>query len=119
MPKKKLALKKPVKIAAEPYWNYFQVQHYLEEKYGIELRNYKPKKKPKEGQPKTFDFWSMLVDDYDIHNDTYVDLAIEEWLEVEDDYEHYGDGNPLVLKEIAQLFLDEFGEDEMHCWVSW
>jgi len=101
---------KPVKQAKYAYV-YSDLIDYIEKKYKIQTRGYK-----REVDGVYRDFWHWLLDKTwcEMHNGSYQYLPIkdiltdEEWLKAPD-----------WVREIAQLIFNEYGEDEMECYVWW
>lgn len=119
---RKKVLKKPEKHVSEPYWDYHEVVNYINNKYNVDLDKYKPKcgytkeqledrsqSQIKDNSDPFLSFWSWITDTQEIHN------GCNFYLTMEDEYQEYDEW----LKEIFKMLYDEFGEDEMHMYVSW
>lgn len=108
-------LKKPTKKPRKSAYDYHEVIHFVEEKYGFDSRDYAGKysSKPFDETIPYLDFWHWLIDGpfAELHNRSakYLDLKFE--LEDEE--------TPTWVKEILQKIFDEFQEDEMEFWVEW
>jgi hypothetical protein len=126
----KKELKKPEMKQSEPYWDYHEVIHYIEKKYGINTRGYKPEVSLPHYKD-YLDFWHYVLKDNEVHNGCYIYLNMlggyddEEWVEgqAEDDGHWDGDSSyrPRWVREIQKMIYDEFKPEngEMKCWVAW
>jgi hypothetical protein len=101
---KKKELVKPERKVFAPAHDWNKVEEYIEKKYKVELRGYKP-----EVDSQYRDFWHWLLDKTEIHNGTFFYLP--------EDYE--GDAD-WWQKEIMEMILKEFPELATEkIWVSW
>ena len=94
----KKKLKKPIKIVGDPYWDWTEINKYIEDKYEID----------------THVLWKYLQETSwadEFNNGSYQYLYLAEDI---NDPE-----TPDDIKEILQLFLDEFHEDQMYCYICW
>lgn len=118
--KKKLV--KPT-LQSMPYWDYSDVEEYIEAKYKIEFRDYHKyykgdmsKYMVDDGESETpyLDFWHWYLDNHDVSNGGMGDCYISDFLN-----EEVEERVPLWVKEILQMIYNEFGEDEMNFYHSW
>lgn len=115
-----IKLKKP-KIKTSSYWVYREIIDYIEQKYNVETRDYIPKNgfsseqlegrsefDKKRDQKPHLDFWSWIIDRYDIHNGSFFTLL-------------YDDDSPDWVREILKMIFDEFETEcaEIEMYVSW
>ena len=96
------------------YTDFLEDWHKLEEKVGRDFRDYAGKFKDGFHPENEYqDFWHFFIECYDdqIRNDTYLyninwglakNLAKTDW-----------------QKEIAQLFIDEYGTEDRNYWLCW
>lgn len=110
-------LVKPVKKVAEPYWDYNEVAHYLEQLHGKNFRDYAGRfesKKHDDSIPYQ-DFWHWICD----QNDSFSNGS---WIHLPD-WSYYTDEEAATepwKKEIMQYFYDFLGEDyHGKLWVQW
>jgi len=111
MTKKSTCLKKPEKHTLEVY-NWSEIVDWINNVSGRDVRDWSGKfsKKLYDENVPYEDFWHVLCNTCDMHNDSYISVSTDP-----DDYE-----KPFA-KEIARLLASEFqtnGKD-MECWVSW
>ena len=95
----KKKLQKPKLIQPEPYYNWNEINSYIEQKYKIELRSYKSK----------HDFWHWLCDTYEIHNGLTFDLEL--FFEDKDEVSW--------ILEIFDLLSKEFKTKRIRIQTSW
>lgn len=98
--------------------NFIDMKGWIDEKYGINQRDYAGRHKGGLDASKPYqDFWHFQMDSViNLNgNDSYSSINLEYQLEAaEEDWQ----------KEIAQMWLDEFGEyvdeyGDIELWVSW
>lgn len=118
-------MKKPAEKRSEPHWDYHEVIDYIEDKYQITTRGYKPKSGFPEGET-YLDFWHWITDVSDVHNGCFIYLNLlgdYEEGRAEDDGDWDGDDEyrPRWVREIQKMIYDEFKPEggEMKCWVAW
>lgn len=90
------------------YYDFNKCTRYIEEKYGINTRDYAGMFKNGEVncEVEYQDFWHWIMDNKDIHNECFFEL-------LEHDKWNMNDWQ----KEILQLYIDEFGEEiEFYVW---
>lgn len=106
-------LVKPKKqTVTEEFWDYSEVKNYINQKYKVDIDNFAGTRYTgKDDDPPYQCFWHWVTDSQDVHNGCYIYLNVGEIIETEEEEEW--------VKKIMQMFLDEFGEEEMRCWVSW
>lgn len=107
-------LKKPVKKQNEPYWDFNEVMHYLEQLHGKNFRDYAGKfGSPGDYDAPYQDFWHWVVDQNEITNGCWMNLP---------DWEYYAKDphTESWKKEIMQYFYDFLGDDyHERLWVEW
>ena len=121
-----MATKKLVKPTphTNPYWDWSEVQHYIEKKYKIDTRDYGQSYKKGKVDKKSpeLDFWHWLLDRCGggISNGCFTSFPIKEWLDEKDDGDDLDEyTTPDWVKEILQLIYYEFQEDEMQVHIWW
>lgn len=112
MPQK---LQKP-KQHTKTYWDYHEVEHYLEQLHGKDFRDYYGKyKSGKSGYNKSIeycDWWHWICDLNEVRNGSFITLPDISYLEDPE--------VPSWKKEIMQYFIDFLGDDyEERLWVEW
>lgn len=120
-------LKKPTKKPRPgQFLDYHEVIAYIEQKYGVDTRNYaKHMYTGKPDDPPYQDFWHWVMDRNEVHNgcDIIIDPS-----QVERDYaecktlkDHadFKNSYPLFVQEILKMIGDEFGNEEHLFWVEW
>ena len=112
--KKSKKLVAPKKHKKE-YWDFIEVQHYLEKKHKKNFRDYAGMFGRKSGEYVPYqDFWHWICDNNDqMTNGSFIRLP-------DFDYHMNSDTTEPWKKEIMQYFYDFLG-DEYHdeMWVSW
>jgi hypothetical protein len=110
---KKSAPKKPQKHRSEPYYDFLEVMHYLEQLHGKNFRDYAGKfsSKPYDDSIPYLDFWHWLIDLGDISNGC--------WMYMPEGYEDDPDTEDWK-KEILKYFRDFLGKDyDKKMWLEW
>ena len=110
-------MQKPTMQTQEAY-DYNECTKYIEEKYGIDTRDFAGRFNKKDGKlsfdkTKPYeDFWHFILDNTDINNGSYFYLS-EDWAEDFDDDD--------FRKIIMHYYMEEFGEGygEIYFWVAW
>lgn len=114
-------MKKPEPKIDKPCYDWHEISNYVEEKYNIELRNYRKYdfSKDNEGNKETpyCDFWHYLVYTYDIHNGSIFTLDLTKDACIPKQCEKHENG--AWIKEILKLISDEFGTTELGLRASW
>jgi hypothetical protein len=107
-------LKAPTKKKAKPFWNYHEVEHYLEELHGKKFRDYAGKfnKDAADSTPYQ-DFWHWVIDQNEVSNGCWIHLPEWEYFMQNEETEPW-------KKEIMQYFKDFLGNDyDERLWVEW
>lgn len=113
-------MNKPVQHTSEPYWDWIEIQNYIEKKYQKDLHNYKnhsfASETSKENPPYcNFLHWITAVQD-NISNGSFFYLSFDNIDSPPSKYE------PDWVKEILRLFKEEFckeNQNDIYCYVSW
>lgn len=106
-------MKKPVKKARKPFYNYNKCRNFLQNKYDYEERDYagKFKKGNANKDAPYLDFWHWVIENYDINNGCYITFHKDTLEEIE----------PAWIKEIYSHYIEEFADEsgELVMWVEW
>lgn len=108
-------LQKPTKKTGEPYWDFYEVMHYLEELHGKDFRDYAGRHSGKKFDDKVpyQDFWHFVIDQNEVSNGCWIHLP--DW-----DYYMNNEETESWRKEIMQYFKDFLGDDyDERMWCEW
>lgn len=121
---------KPVPITMKPAFNYNQVIDYIEDKHGINVRDYAGRHSTgiyDDSKP-YLDFWHWILEETSnsIHNECYAYIPVdykksgEFWGYDINDEERF----PYWVKEILDIIHAEFSdgldeEGNMYVWIEW
>lgn len=110
-------MKKPVKIQSDPYYNFLEVMHYLEEKHGKNFRDYAGKygKTGVNSEAPYLDFWHWMMNAIgdSIQNGCFIYMP--EYMYIITDVTE-----PDWVKEILGYFMEFLQEDyDKKMWLEW
>lgn len=109
-------LNKPVKKQSKPFWDYYEVAHYLEELHGKNFRDYANKFGKARSDDEVIpyqDFWHWIMDQNEVSNGSWIHLPEWEYFMNNKDTEPW-------KKEIMQYFKEFLGDDyDERLWVEW